>query len=213
MREFRKSMLIVAISLTLTGGTAFAMTPTPQTTQQNEVVEAKPVEKPKSEVKVEKKPAEKPVEKDEITTAVKQPEPISQKAPEIVIAPTDNETVAWNFLIANGFTRNQTAGIMGNLQQEHNFNTSDVAGGLGIAQWISGRRANLMAKGDYLNINTQLNFLLEELNGAEYRAKAAIVAAQTVEAATYAFSGQFERCGTCRNEQRVMYAYDILGRH
>lgn len=125
----------------------------------------------------------------------------------------DNESVTWRFLIDQGFTRNQTAGIMGNLQQEHNFNTSDVPGGLGIAQWISGRRDNLIAKGDYLNLNTQLNYLMEELNGAEYNAMAHIKASTTVEEATYAFSGKFERCGNCKNETRVMYAYNILGRH
>lgn len=125
----------------------------------------------------------------------------------------DNETIAWNFLISQGYTRNQTAGIMGNLQQEHGFKTSDVPGGLGIAQWMGGRRANLMARPNYLDINVQLQFLVEELNGGESRAKAAIVATDSLESATMAFSSLFERCGVCRNEQRIQYAYQILGRH
>src|SRR3990167_9928557 len=37
--------------------------------------------------------------------------------------PQNNEDVVWNFLIAQGFTKVQTAGIMGNLKQEHQFRT------------------------------------------------------------------------------------------
>ena len=127
--------------------------------------------------------------------------------------PVDNETATWNFLIGQGFSRNQTAGIMGNLQQEHNFNTSDVPGGLGIAQWMSGRRDNLMARPNYLDINVQLQYLMDELNTGESAAKAGILASDSLENAVYVFSSKFERCGTCHNEQRVAYAYQILGRH
>jgi len=127
--------------------------------------------------------------------------------------PSENEAIAWNFLISQGFTRNQTAGIMGNLQQEHGFNTSDVPGGLGIVQWTSGRRANLINKGNYLDINVQLSYLMEELNGSESGAKAAVLAYDSVDSATIAFQNKFERCGQCMQSQRIMYAYEILGRH
>lgn len=127
--------------------------------------------------------------------------------------PTDNETVIWDYLIGQGFSRNQTAGIMGNLQQEHNFNTSDEPGGLGIAQWIGGRRVNLVNKGNYLDLTVQLNFLMEELNGTESSAGAAIRASTSVESATLAFSSKFERCGICMDDQRIAYAYSILSRH
>lgn len=125
----------------------------------------------------------------------------------------DNETIAWNFLIGQGFTRNQTAGILGNIMQEHGFKTSDVPGGLGIAQWMGGRRANLMARANYLHINTQLQFLVDELNGIEGHAKAGILATDNLESSTIAFSSLFERCGDCRNSTRIQYAYSILGRH
>ena len=123
-----------------------------------------------------------------------------------------NDQVAWERLIAEGFSRNQVAGIMGNLQQEHGFKTSDVRGGLGIAQWIGNRRANLMARADYLNINVQLDFLMDELRGNEHRAYKAIQSAVTVEQSTYAFQSKFERCGKCMYQQRLNYAYAILGR-
>jgi hypothetical protein len=130
-----------------------------------------------------------------------------------VSQPADNETLIWNFLISQGFTRNQTAGIMGNLQQEHSFKTDDVAGGLGIAQWIDGRRQALINKGNYTDLTVQLNFLMEELNGSEVSAKNAVVASDSLEAATLAFSSKFERCGDCRDGQRIGYAYNILARH
>jgi len=133
--------------------------------------------------------------------------------PKASAATGDNETIAWNFLIANGFTRNQTAGIMGNLQQEHNFKTDDVAGGLGIAQWLGGRRANLMARANYLDINVQLKFMLDEMNGPEIVAGNAVRASGSVEAATIAFQNKFERCGLCAQSNRIQYAYDILNRH
>ena len=125
----------------------------------------------------------------------------------------NNEAITWNFLIGQGFTRNQTAGIMGNLQQEHNFKTDDVPGGLGIAQWMGGRRANLIAQGNYLDINVQLNFMMSELNGPEAAAGRAIRAAQSVEGATVAFQNLFERCGMCHESQRINYAYSILSRY
>lgn len=115
--------------------------------------------------------------------------------------------------MSQGFTRNQTAGIMGNLQQEHGFKTSDVGGGLGIAQWIGGRRSALMGKPNYLDINVQLTFLMEELNSYERGANAAIRASQSIEEAVVAFQNKFERCGICNQGARVNYAYTINSRH
>ena len=127
----------------------------------------------------------------------------------------DNETIAWNFFISNGFTREQTAGILGNFQQEHNFNTSDVPGGLGIAQWLGNRRANLMARENYLDINVQLQFVLDELNTGESASKTALLSTSSVEAATERFMTKYERCNPyyCHLNQRINYAYAILERH
>lgn len=140
------------------------------------------------------------------------PEPVAPSAPS---QPVDNETIAWNFFISQGFTREQTAGIMGNLQQEHGFNTSDVPGGLGIAQWMNARRDNLMARDNYLDINVQLQFLMDELNTGESSAKAAVIASGSVESATQHFQNKFERCNPtyCHLSKRINYAYQILSRH
>jgi hypothetical protein len=127
--------------------------------------------------------------------------------------PSENETITWNFLIVNGFSRYQTAGIMGNLMQEHGFNTSDAGGGYGLVQWTGSRRAELMAQAHPENIYTQLNFLMHELNTNYSGVRDAIKASGTVDEATIIFQNQFERCGICIQDQRIQFAYNILASH
>ncbi len=118
----------------------------------------------------------------------------------------NNEAIVWEFLIKHGFSRNQTAGIMGNLQQEHSFQTS----GDGLAQWMGGRKSRLMAMNDPYSLQTQLEFLLIELNegcGGSIRATDDLVSA------TLIFQNQFERCGNCMQNNRINYAWGILARH
>jgi uncharacterized protein YabE (DUF348 family) len=124
-------------------------------------------------------------------------------------SPTENEAITWNYLLAHGYTRNQTAGIMGNLQQEHGFRTD----GDGIVQWTGGRKANLMSRPDPYNIYTQLDFMLEELNGGYARANANIKASTSVEQAVVAFQNGYEGCGVCMQSNRIQFAYAILERH
>lgn len=127
--------------------------------------------------------------------------------------PSENETITWNFLIENGFSRSQTAGIMGNLMQEHRFNTTDTSGGLGIAQWVGGRRSELLTMPYPENIYTQLNFLMHELNTNYSYVRDAIKAADDVDDAVIIFQNKFERCGICMEGQRLQYAYNILASH
>lgn len=127
--------------------------------------------------------------------------------------PTENQVITWNFLLDQGFSKIQTAGIMGNLMQEHRFNTSDEKGGLGIAQWIGGRRERLLSRDDPYNIYTQLDFLMYELDGSYKYVQTAIKNATTVEESVQIFQNQFERCGICKESKRIEYAYDILGTH
>lgn len=181
--------------------------PSPQETPRTEPLTASDV--PVTEV--EEKPEEELVQPSiPITPPISTPENTNP----VKTSSLDNETIIWNRLIAEGYTREQTAGIMGNLQQEHNFKTDDHPNGLGIAQWMGGRRAALMARGDYTNINVQLDHLIHELNTTESAAKAAIVASG-LEGATVAFQNKFERCNPvyCHLNQRLNYAYAILERH
>ena len=123
--------------------------------------------------------------------------------------PTENETITWDFLISNGFTKYQTAGIMGNLMQEHGFNTTDTSGGYGIVQWTGGRRSELLQMAYPENIYTQLNFLMHELTTNYSSVKNNIVNSGTIDDSVKIFQDQFERCGVCRESQRVQFAYNI----
>jgi uncharacterized protein YabE (DUF348 family) len=140
---------------------------------------------------------------------VSQIEIVGIKRTGTATTPSENQTITWNYLRAQGFSREQTAGIMGNLQQEHGFQTS----GDGLAQWTGGRRARLMAMDEPSNIYTQLDFLMIELNGSYSGVKNAILAAASVEDATIIFQDQFERCGICVQDRRIQFAYNILASH
>jgi hypothetical protein len=69
----------------------------------------------------------------------------------------------------------QAAGIVGNLMQESTFNTgarnkgdgSDGSDSVGIGQWNGERARNLKAFGgdNYTNLDTQLDFVMHEMNG------------------------------------------------
>ncbi len=127
--------------------------------------------------------------------------------------PSKNENLTWDFLRQQGFTREQTAGIMGNLMQEHRFRTTDMPSGLGIAQWIGVRRTRLINRypETYLSIDSQLEYMMFELNKNGLTNK--IKQAQTVEQALIIFQNQFERCGVCMQNRRMQYAMNILASH
>ncbi len=126
-------------------------------------------------------------------------------------SPSENETIAWNFLVSQGYSRIQTAGIMGNLMQEHRFNTS----GDGLAQWTGSRQARLrvMFPDSYDTIYAQLEYLAYELNGPYASVRDAIKASTTLEDAVRIFQDKFEKCGVCAYDRRIEYARNILASH
>ena len=127
--------------------------------------------------------------------------------------PSENEKITWDYLREHGFTPIQTAGIMGNLKQEHRFNTSDTPGGLGIAQWTGDRRDNLMSWANYDNIYVQLDFLMFELNNSYPTVLNGIKNSNSLVEVVQIFQNQFERCDICRESTRIGYARDILVTH
>lgn len=207
MRKLIQDGVQIIAAILITGGTAYAMTPAAESAPpvKETIVKAESV----SDVNVPDKPA---VPAPEQAVVPEIPAPVVVPvAPPVVL---DNETIIWNYLIGKGFTREQTAGIMGNLQQEHGFKTSDeLPAGIGLAQWIGARADKLMAKANYLDINVQLDHLMEELNGNEALAHSAIKASTSVYEATVAFQNKFERCGVCMQDQRLGYAQNVLQRH
>lgn len=146
-----------------------------------------------------------------VKPAVKQIEVVGVKGE--YTTPSENETITWNFLISNGFSRLQTAGIMGNLMQEHGFNTSNTSGGYGLVQWTGGRKAELLSQPYPENIYTQLNFLMHEFNTNYSSVKNLILAAGSLEDAENIFQNRFERCGICMESNRLVFARNILASH
>ncbi len=139
----------------------------------------------------------------------KQIEVVGTKYRGSYTTPSQNETMTWNFFMSNGFSREQTAGIMGNLMQEHGFNTT----GDGLAQWTGARKQALMSLPDPYSIDTQLAFLMAELNGGYASVRDSVKASSTVDAATVAFQNGYEKCGVCVQSNRIQFAYNILASH
>jgi hypothetical protein len=124
----------------------------------------------------------------------------------IVEHPSSNRDHVWNYLINSGFTDEQTAGIMGNLRQEHGFQTS----GDGLAQWMGGRKAKLMRMKKPHSLSTQLDFLVKvELAGSYSHVKKLLKKCDTVVEATTVFCNRYERPGIPAMSRRISYAREI----
>jgi hypothetical protein len=120
--------------------------------------------------------------------------------------PSSNRDHVWNYLITNGFTDEQTAGIMGNLRQEHGFQTS----GDGLAQWMGGRKAKLMRMKNPHSLTTQLDFLVKvELSGSYSHVNKLLQKCKSVEEATTVFCNRYERPGIPAMSKRISYAREV----
>ncbi|MDR0519399.1 MAG: phage tail-type lysozyme domain-containing protein [Clostridiales Family XIII bacterium] len=121
----------------------------------------------------------------------------------LVENPKSNRDNIWNYLVKAGFTDEQTAGIMGNLRQEHGYETS----GDGLAQWQGGRRAKLMSMKNPHSLKTQLDFMVKvELGGGYSGVKKLLKKCKTVEDAAVVFCNKYERPGIPAMNKRIAYA-------
>jgi hypothetical protein len=122
-------------------------------------------------------------------------------------APPDNARAAFEYYVSQGLTPVQAAGIVGNLQGESGqglnpnaVNRGDGRDGsdsIGVGQWNSTRAQALKefaaSKGvPWNDLNTQLEFLHQELKGPERGAYDRLIAAKTPEEAGQAMLA-FER--------------------
>lgn len=146
---------------------------------------------------------------------------------------SNNQQKAFNYFVANGYTPEQSAGIVGNMIHESGVEPArlqstapgtvtharDAAGspaGWGIVQWTpAGKMINpsLQAgtpEAEIESLEYQLEFLHGQLEGngplAEGAAGDALKAAQTVEAAAVAFGQKFERFLGSENLNHPEYA-------
>jgi hypothetical protein len=113
----------------------------------------------------------------------------------------DRGSYAMNFYMNKGYTREQAAGIVGNLVQESGIQPTGAVGdngtAFGIAQWRGERFSELKrfaaSQGkSWEDLDTQLAFVDIELQNRENSAGQRLRAAKTVDEATAAFIG-FER--------------------
>lgn len=128
-----------------------------------------------------------------------------------------------NFFIQKGYTPVQSAAIVGNLQQEnHKFDPTikNSIGATGIAQWLGkGRKGILLQRNNPYSIDTQLNFLHDELQGNVKGAwtnniggKNAFFNTDDINQATLIIRKDFERPGEheANDKRRYKYAQEAL---
>ncbi|HEU5122176.1 MAG TPA: phage tail tip lysozyme [Candidatus Saccharimonadales bacterium] len=137
------------------------------------------------------------------------------------------ETV-WAFFLGKGLTPEQAAGVMGNIQQESNFNPEaeefpgENRGGYGIVQWTGGRRDKLVQEAGKQgvppsNLAFQLEFLFQESNSRKAKPEygggnewEGLKKVQTIGGATRYWHDNFERSADNESviQRRIGYAQD-----
>ncbi len=135
---------------------------------------------------------------------------VAETQPDVIIRPLPQDVngrsgAAIAFFQSQGWTKEQAAGIVGNLIAESRLNTearnrgdgTDGSDSIGIGQW-NGNRAKALrdfaaSRGkDWHDFETQLAFVNHELQTSESTAGQALKAAKNVDEATAAFIG-YER--------------------
>lgn len=140
-------------------------------------------------------------------------------------AAANNNETGYDFFVGKGLTKEQSAGIIGNLIQESGSPIDPRAAqnpglGRGIAQWSEGGRwdelvryANRQGQSRY-SLNLQLKFIWYELERYPFYGLTELRRAGSVREATKVFQDKFERCGQCDFSSRLRYAesvYDNYG--
>ena len=126
---------------------------------------------------------------------------------------------------AAGFTPEQTAGALGNLDLESGLNprineggfvgAPKRKGGFGLAQWTGGRQLALIdfakqRKMDPGDPYVQGDFLVYELRGPEKAAAASLRQAKSPEQAALVFRRDYERAGIPKDDARMAAARSFL---
>lgn len=152
------------------------------------------------------------------------------------ITGSDNAQKVWNYFRSAGYSKEATAGILGNMQQESGVNPTAIQKGsghaAGIVQWESyknksGRWKSMadyaQSKGkDWTDLGSQLEFVHQELQGLDHYFRdgsGSITKAgaqpttysewknsSNLDAATRQFEGAFERSGKPMMENRIASA-------
>jgi len=137
------------------------------------------------------------------------PKPVSEPTTTSTTSTTnipksERGTYIMSYLMNKGLTKEQSAGILGNLHAESNLNTEAVGDGgysFGIAQWHKGRfdklkKFALENKKSISDLNLQLDFLWHELQTSENSSFRKLLTTKTVNDAAKIFAHEFERMKT-----------------
>ena len=153
-------------------------------------------------------------------------EPVGTAADAITESAADK--VAFDFFLAKGLTAIQSAGIIGNLDQESGMDPTifQFGGGpgRGIAQWSAGGRWDTSSNAnvvwyagqmgeDKFSLNLQLEFIWWELTNIGY-GFTNLKNATTILQAVTVFQNEYEICGACAQSNRIAHAqaaYDQFG--
>ena len=136
------------------------------------------------------------------------------------LAATGSAKEALQFFIGKGWTKEQAAGIVGNLQAESgkDLRTNAVGDGgqaYGIAQWHPDRQAKFKrAFGKDIhqsNFQEQLAFVQWELEHDESAAASQIKNAKTAKQAAAAMDQYYERSSGSARQTRIAYANNLAG--
>jgi hypothetical protein len=131
---------------------------------------------------------------------------------------SSNEAI--DYLVKKGMTPAQAAGVVGNLIQESTLNSgafNEAEGAYGLAQWRGSRLSDLQSfaasKGKSIeDVNTQLDFIMHELNGKESKAGRMLFASKTADEAAFNFGKYYERPKTVE-QSRLSYATQSLAQY
>ncbi|MER9176669.1 phage tail tip lysozyme [Mesorhizobium sp. M0955] len=144
------------------------------------------------------------------------------KDPSIIAKPmpadvADRTSTAVGYFQSKGWTKEQAAGIVGNLMAESTLNTgarnggdgSDGSDSIGIGQWNSDRARNLKAfaeqnHSDWRDFGTQLAFVQHELTHGESNAASLLKNAKDVKSATEAMIMYERPAGSNKGPQYAM---------
>lgn len=141
-----------------------------------------------------------------------------------------NEKAAFDYFVHTaGYSKVQSAAIVGNLIQESGVNPTakqyPSGPGRGIAQWSLGGRWDKYSKDNMVwfapqppkesvwSLHAQLGFVWYELRHFTYYGGASFKKATTVSSAVKIFETKFEGCGTCKSTDRVKYANAVLKKY
>lgn len=139
---------------------------------------------------------------------------------------TNNQRTAFNYFVSKGLTKNQAAGIVGNLMQESSVIPTAVqpgGPGRGIAQWSVGGRFNTGSKSltsfaaarglNKWALQTQLDFIWYELATVGGYGLPELRATTTLSGAVSVFQNKYEICGACAQGKRLTYAQQVLAQY